>query len=160
MTPPPWPPPPTVHPYGRLPVALAGLAALLSIAAAVIAIVALTRSTTSSPAYTAVETSAANTRLCDEYKLASQVVHMETTGPDGDPALARIANTNGALMLETAASDPAVDTKLRDAARALAASYQTVTAMGTKGQSDTQLFWAALDDSNAKNREMRGLCGD
>ncbi|MEB3033075.1 hypothetical protein [[Mycobacterium] nativiensis] len=160
MTPPPWPAPPAAQPHRRSPVALAGLAILLSIASTILAIVALTRSATSTPTYTAAETSAAKTRLCDQYKLASQVVHMETTGPDGNVALARIANTNGALMLESAASDPAVDAKLRDAARALAASYQTVTAMGTKGQSDNQLFWAAVDDSNAKNRELQGLCGD
>ncbi|WP_085265621.1 hypothetical protein [Mycolicibacter longobardus] len=136
------------------------LAALLSIASTTIAIVALTRPATSTPSYTAAETSAAKTRLCGQYKLASEVVHIETTAADGNVALARIANTNGALILETAASDPAVDVKLRDAARALAASYQTVTAMGTKGQSDTQLFWAAVEDSNSKSRELQGLCDD
>ncbi|PQM51287.1 hypothetical protein C5U48_15555 [Mycolicibacter virginiensis] len=140
--------------------ALAGLAALLSVASTIIAITALARPAPSASRYTAAEVSAAKTRLCDQYKVASEVVHIETTGPDGNVALARIANTNGAaLMLETAASDPAVDAKLRDAARALAASYQAVTAMGTKGQVDPQLFWAPVDASNAKNRELQGLCG-
>ncbi|MEB3020135.1 hypothetical protein [[Mycobacterium] crassicus] len=129
----------------------------MAVAALVVAIVALTR-TAAKPTYSAAQSAEAQAQLCDRYKLAAQVVHLETTGPDGSAALARIANTNGALILETAASNPALNVKFRDAAQALAHSYQTVTAMGTMGQADPQ-FWAAINDSNAKNDVMRSLCG-
>lgn len=131
---------------------------MLAAAALAVAIVALTR-IDATPTYSAAQRVEAQARLCDRYKLAAQAVHLETTQPDGDVALARIANTNGALILATAASEPALDVKFRDAAQALATSYQTVTAMGTMGRSDPQ-FIAAIDDSNAKYQVMRILCGD
>jgi hypothetical protein len=134
------------------------LAVLLASAALAVAIVALTR-IDATPTYSATQRAEAQARLCDRYKLAAQAVHLETTQPDGDVALARIANTNGAMILATAASEPALDAKFRDAAQALATSYQTVTAMGTLGKSDPQ-FVAAIDDSNAKYQVMRDLCGD
>lgn len=134
------------------------LAALLAAAALVVAIVALSR-VAATPTYSKAQRAEAQSRLCDRYKLAAQAVHLETTGPNGDVALARIANINGALILETAAANPALDVKLREAAQALATSYQTVTAMGTMGKSDPQ-FLAAIDDSNAKYQVMRNLCGD
>ncbi|WP_205634635.1 hypothetical protein [Mycolicibacter kumamotonensis] len=89
------------------------LAVLLAAAALAVAIVALTR-IDATPTYSAAQRVEAQARLCDQYKLAAQAVHLETTQPDGDVALARIANTNGALILATAASEPALDVKFRD----------------------------------------------
>jgi hypothetical protein len=48
----------------------------------------------------------------------STAVRVDTAGTD--KALARIATTNGAIMLEMAAANPALDTNHRDAAHALA----------------------------------------
>lgn len=158
MTPPPWPAPPADRKHSRSSAVFGVVAVFLAAAALVVAMVALTR-TDATPTYSEAQRSEAQARLCDRYKLAAQAVHLETTGPDGDVALARIANTNGALILATAASDPALEVKFRDAAQALATSYQTVTAMGTMGKSDPQ-FVAAIDDSNAKYQVMRDLCGD
>ena len=82
------------------------------------------------------------------------------TAPDGDVALARISMSNGALILEAAADSPALEDKYRDAARALAHSYEIMAAKGTHGMSTTEQWQAAVDDANAKDRAMNGLCGD
>lgn len=134
------------------------LATLLAGAALIVATVAFSRQS-SGPTYSSAERAAAQAHLCSRYRLAAQAVHLETTGPDPDMALARIANTNSSAMLEAAAANPALDTSFRDAALALADSYQTVTATGVLGQSDPQ-FSAAIEDSNAKYQVLRELCGD
>ncbi|WP_234808659.1 hypothetical protein [Mycolicibacter terrae] len=83
-------------------------------------------------------------------------MHIETN-PDGEVALARIAMTNGAQILENAAGNPALDNKYRDAALALAGTYRTMAATGSFG--DPAKFDAAVDDTNTKDRIMEGLCG-
>lgn len=118
-------------------------------------IVALSRPT-GPAAPSAAEQSAANARLCARFRLASAVTHVETNG--GGPALASIALTNSAVMLEDAAADPAVDRKHQDAALDLAVAYQDMTAKGsvlTQGAAEgTQL----IAQTNAKEQALRDLC--
>ena len=78
------------------------------------------------PTHSAAETAAAQRQLCDTYTLAARAVQVDTNG--SDRALARIALTNAAVMLDKAAADPALDAKHRDAARALATAYLMDTA--------------------------------
>ena len=59
------------------------------------------------PTYTAAETAAAQRQLCDTYTLAARAVQIDTNGTD--KALARIALTNAAVMLDNAAANPALD---------------------------------------------------
>jgi hypothetical protein len=125
-------------------------------------IVALTHSThaaspaaTTAPTYTAAETAAAQRQLCDTYTLAARAVQVETNG--SDKALARIALTNAAAMLDIAAANPALDVTHRDAARALANAYRTTTALASGG---TDAQWqASLDDGNSKDAVMKKVCG-
>lgn len=154
----PWPAPPApVRSRNWLTATLAAVAIVLAAAAL---IVALTRSGSgSTPTYTTAQKGEAKTQLCDQYLLAAHAMSIETL-PDGDIALARISMTNGALILDTAAADPALESKYRDAARALARSYQTMAAKGTHGMSTPDQWQAAVDDTNAKDRAMKDLCGD
>ncbi|WP_244604169.1 hypothetical protein [Mycobacterium attenuatum] len=85
-------------------------------------------------------------------------MQVDTNG--NNPALARIATTNAAVMLENAAANPALDTADRDAARALATAYLTTTAMGNRDVASDTDFRAALDDLVAKDAVMRKVCGD
>lgn len=139
---------------------IAALAIMAVVLAAAALIVALTRSGSSSgPTYTAAQKAAATTKLCDQYKLASRALHIETTTPD-NTALARIAMSNGALMLETSAANPALDPRYRDAAQALAAAYQTTAAIGTTGMATREQYLASVDDSNVKDAAMKAFCSD
>lgn len=140
--------------------ALAAFAALLSVAALIVAIVLPSRSpAASAPSYTTTQQADAQKRLCDSYKLAAHAEHIETNTPN-NVALGRLSATNGALILETAAADPALDPKYRDAARALALTYQRLVAVATgKDGGDPELD-AVVTDANAKDRVMLGLCGD
>lgn len=95
--------------------------------------------------------------LCDAYKLVARAVEVDTSG--NDKALARIADTNGAVMLEMASAAPALDTNHREAARALALAYGTVTAMGNSAIATDADYRAALDDVIAKDAAMRKVCG-
>lgn len=154
----PWPAP--TAPVRSRDWVTATLAALAVVLAAAALIVALTRSGSgSSPTYTASQKAEAKTKLCDQYTLAARALNIETQ-PDGDIALARISMINGALILETSAADPALDPRYRDAARALASSYQTTAVIGTNGMATADQYQAAVADSNAKNQVMQGLCGD
>lgn len=155
MTQPPWPAPPPVQPHRRTAIGLSALAGLVAVAALIVAILALVRP--SPPAYTVAEKAMAQAQLCDKYKLASRAAHIETA-PDGDTALARISLINGALMLETAASDPALAAKDREAARALAAAYQNMAATGSLA--DAAKYQAAIEATNAKVGTMEELCGE
>ncbi|WP_235663910.1 hypothetical protein [Mycolicibacter terrae] len=125
-------------------------------AALIVAILALVRPSPG-PAYTAAEKTAARKQLCVKYKLASRAAHIETA-PDGDTARARISMINGALMLETAAADPALAPKDRDAAPALAAAYQNMAATGSLA--DAAKYQAAIETTNAKVGTMEELCGE
>lgn len=157
INPPPWPAPPPAQPHRRPALALATLAALIAVAALIVGIMALTRPAPS-PNYSGAQRSAAQAELCDTYKLASNAMHIATNTPDGDAAVARLSLTNGAPMLHAAASDPALDAKSRDAARALATAYQTQSAKGITATPEQ--YQAAMADTNAKTLVMIGLCGD
>lgn len=135
---------------------IAALAILAVVLAAAALIVALTRSEAgSSPTYKA----EAKEGLCNQYKLASQAVGIETNATD-NVALARISDTNGAVILWAASIDPALGSKYRNAAQDLALAYQTVVAISSSKAVDDPQFRATIDDSYAKGRVMRGLCGD
>ncbi len=159
MTPPPWPTPPPAPSSRRSTAVFAALAALLSVAALIVATVALTRTTSGPTHTTATQRAAAQATLCERYKLAAHAMHIETSDPSGEAALARVALTNGALMLDIASEDPALDAERRDAARALAGSYQTTAALGTTGMATRDQYLASVDDMNAKDRVMAELCG-
>ncbi len=141
------------------------LAAIAVVLAAVALIAVFTHAThTASPAtaavptYTPAETAAAKRQLCVTYRLAARDVEVDTGG--NDRALARIATTNGAVMLDNAAANLALDAKHRDAARALAASYGTLTAMGSNVVATDSQYQAALDDITAKDAVMKSLCAN
>jgi hypothetical protein len=154
----PWPAPPApIRSRNWVAVTLAAVAVVLAAAAL---IVALTRSGSgSSPTYTAAQKAEAKTKLCDQYKLASHALHIESNTPD-NTALARVAMSNGALMLETSAANPALDPRYRDAAKALAAAYQKTAAIGTTGMATREEYLASVDDVNVKDAAMKEFCGD
>ncbi|MCV7277829.1 hypothetical protein H7J54_19710 [Mycolicibacter arupensis] len=154
---PPWTSQPAARPPSRLAPVLAGLATLLAAAALTVGIVALTRPA-SSPIYSGAQQKAADDELCGTYKLASTAMSIATNAPNGDVSVARLSLTNGARMLQTAASDPALADKYRDAARALAKAYQTQSAKGITATPEQ--YQAAMRDTNSKTLVMIGLCGD
>jgi hypothetical protein len=136
--------------------------AAVSTAVAVIALVVVLNrptaaeepATSGAPTYDHAQTVAAQRKLCDAYKLAAQEVRIETNG--NDRALARIALTNAAAMLDDSASDPALEKNQRDAARALASAYRKTTALGSVG-TDTE-YRTSLEDIIAKDAPMRQAC--
>jgi hypothetical protein len=142
-------------------VALAAIAFVVAVAALIVAVTHSTRTAappqTTVPTYTAAETSAAQRQLCDTYKLAARAVQIDTNG--NNPALARIADTNGAVMLDMAAANPALDATYRDAARALATAYAMATAKGNADIATDAEFRAAIDDVVAKDAVMKKVCG-
>ncbi|KBA66779.1 membrane protein [Mycobacterium tuberculosis M1560] len=138
---------------------VAAIGAVVAVAALIVALTnarpAATPATPSVPTYTAAETAAAQRQLCDTYKLVARAVPVDTNG--SDKAFARIALTNAAAMLDSVETDPALDGRHRDAARALAAAYRTTIVMASGG---TQAEWqAALGDVNAKEAAMKQVCG-
>ncbi|OBG03233.1 hypothetical protein [Mycolicibacter sinensis] len=153
----PWPAPPApVRSRNWLTATLAAVAVVIAAAAL---IVALTRSGPgSTPTYTSAQKAEAKKQLCEQYELAVYAVRVESHATD-NAALARIAETNGAAILEIAAGIPALDAKYRDAAQALAAAFRNETALGSRGGDDPR-FQAAVDGTNAKGSVMQGLCGD
>lgn len=154
-------PPPVSRPRPWIASALVVTAAV-AVTALVVALIRPTASKpvmiTTAPTYTAVETSAALKSLCDTYKLAAREVDVDTGGQDR--ALARVATTNGAVMLDNAAASPALVAKARDAARALAAVYGTLTAMGSNSVATDAQYQAALDDITAKDAVMKSVCAN
>ena len=151
----PWPVPPPVRARNWPAIAIAVLALAVGVVALVLE---LTRSGAgSSPTYTAAERAEAKTNLCEQYKIASDASYIESNG--SDVALARISALNAATILEAAASNNALDPEYRSSALSLAASYQAMVAAGSNGSDDPH-FLSAVDDVNAKNHTMKGLCGD
>ncbi|BCO54734.1 MULTISPECIES: hypothetical protein [Mycobacterium] len=160
-----WPPhllgqPPTRSPWLAVAVAVTAVVAVAAL------IVALTRepnshpsatANASVPSYTHARTATAQKQLCDTYKLAAHAVQVDTNGTD--KALARIATTNAAVILESASADPAVDSQHRDAARGLATAYLTATVKATTGVAAEAEWQAALDDVVAKDAVMKQVCG-
>lgn len=87
----------------------------------------------------------------------AQAVATDTNA--NDRALARIADTNGALLLNMPADNLALDADRRDAAKALAAAYGTVTANNNSAVASDANYQAALDDVIAKDIAMKKVCG-
>nr|WP_075237691.1 hypothetical protein [Mycobacterium colombiense] len=141
-------------------IALATVATAAAIAALVVALTRPTATkptmTTTAPSYSAAQVSAAQQKLCETYNTEARTVRADTNG--NDEALARIAATNGAVMLYNAAADPALGAKYRDAARALATAYGNVSAMGSKGVASDSEWRAVLDEANAKDASMKQIC--
>ncbi|MBI2696968.1 hypothetical protein [Mycobacterium nebraskense] len=158
-----WPPNYLGQPASRPRPWLAVAVALTAAVAIAALIVALARPTATSPSTTVTaptpgpgEIAAAQQQLCDVYKLAAQAAQVDTAGTD--KALARIATTNGALLLEMAAANPVLDAKHRDAAQALAMAYGTLTAKGSAGVATDAEYQAALNDAVAKDAAMKKVC--
>nr|WP_246540739.1 hypothetical protein [Mycobacterium spongiae] len=139
---------------------MAAIATALAVVALVLALDRPTASslpaTTGKPAYTAAETAAAQRQLCTTYRLAAQAVKVETNGDDR--ALARIALTNAAVMLDKSASNPALDAEHRNAAVALATSYRSTTAKGSVATEAE--YQAALNNIITKDAAMRQVCAN
>lgn len=161
---PPYPAPPAPRAHKGIAVTAMGLAVIAVLTAATALVVVLARptnttSSTSTPVhtYSAADVTAAQKQLCDTYKLAAKAVQVDTNG--NDKALARIATTNGAVMLEMAAASPALDASSREAAHALAGAYTTLTAKGSSGVANDSEFQSALDNIAAKDAVMKKLCG-
>lgn len=160
-----WPrrhfPQPVSRPRSWLGMIAVVLTAVIAIAALVVALTRPTASkpvaSTTTPTYSAADSGAAQKTLCDTYKLVARAVEVDTSG--NDKALARIADTNGAVMLEMASAAPALDSNHREAARALAMAYATVTAMGNSAVATDADYRAALDDVIAKDAAMKKVCG-
>ncbi|ARG56896.1 hypothetical protein B1T45_14950 [Mycobacterium kansasii] len=144
------------------PLVLAALATLVAVAALIVALggpkPAPPPPTGAVPTYTAAETAAAQQQLCDTYKLAARAVGVDTNG--NNPALARIALTNAAAMLDNADGDLALDARHRNAARALAAAYRTLTAKSSSDAFTEAEYRAALADVNAREATMKEVCAD
>lgn len=142
-------------------IAIAGIAAFVAVAALIVALMkpmSSNSSTTSTVArYSAADVAGAQRQLCDTYRVQARTVRADTNG--NNEALARIAATNGAVMLFNAASNPALDSQHRDAARALATAYGNVSAMGSKGVATDAEWQAVLDEANAKDAVMKQVCG-
>ncbi|BBZ25017.1 hypothetical protein MHIB_34350 [Mycolicibacter hiberniae] len=156
MLPPSWPETSPVCAHSRSTLLVQTFTVIISLAALTLGIVAVNRPS-SSPAYTEAHRAAALSMLCERYRLAAESVKIETTTPD-NAALARIALTNGAVMLETAGADPALDASVRDAVRELALGYQDLTAMGTAGIVNESQFESRMDAVNDKNRVLKEVC--
>ncbi|WP_207567992.1 hypothetical protein [Mycolicibacter engbaekii] len=154
--PPAWPEPSPARSHSRSPLVVQAFTLIISLAALTLGIVAVNRPN-SSPTYTEAQRAAAQSMLCERYRLAAESVKIETQTPD-NAALARIALTNGAIMLETASADPALDASVREAVRELAVGYQDLTAMGTAGIVNESQFEDRMDAVNDKNRVLKELC--
>jgi hypothetical protein len=147
----------------------AGLAVigLIAVAALVVGIVALTRPTaggavkaattaTPTPSFTPDQIAAAKKNLCTMYQLASKSVNQDTNG--GDIAIARISLTNGGAMLDAAAENPALGQNERDAARNLAAAYQSAVAISSVFDKTSSVFQQSIDDINRSDGPMAAIC--
>lgn len=157
MPSPSWPAPPNTQPRRRSALVLAALGALLGTASMILAIVAFTRPP-ASPTYSAAQRTAAKTDLCGRFKPAMDAVHIETNGPDA--GLGRTALVNGALILEDAASNPALNPNLRDAAKAVVLAYENLVVESSLSSVGKSPFDTAVDTVNAKERALKDLCGD
>ncbi|MEB3051054.1 hypothetical protein KV112_15115 [Mycolicibacter sp. MYC123] len=157
MTPPPWTAPPTIQqPRRSLVVALAALSTLLAITSLVLAIVALNRAETRSP-YSAAQRAAARSDLCERFKPAMDAVHAETNGPD--PGLGRTSLVNGALILDGLATNPALDSRYREAAKSVVLAYENLVVYSTGGTGNPK-FNSYVDAVNAAEIALKDLCRD
>nr|WP_082962884.1 hypothetical protein [Mycobacterium sp. E342] len=146
-------------------VAIASVGVLLGGAALVVALTrpannpAIGSATTSAaPTYTTAEAAAAHKKLCDLYGVAARAVQIDTNGDNA--ALAGVATVNAALMLQQAVdSAPALAAGDRVAALTLATAYTHATAMGSQLQRTDPAWQSVVDDVNAKDSEMKRVCG-
>ncbi|MGD1283470.1 hypothetical protein ACKUUR_23905 [Mycobacterium seoulense] len=141
-------------------IVLAAIATLLGAAALILALIRPSASTpssvTTSPTYTAADTSTAHQKLCDAYRLAARAVQIETNG--ASPERAGIAEVNGAMILgDAVGASPAIAPDDRDAAVALARAYNNLAAVASLN--DNSRWQSALDDANAKDAAMKKVCG-
>lgn len=157
MPPPSWPAPPTGEPRQRSALAFATLGASLGIASMILAIVALTR-TPASTTYSAPQSTAAKTELCDRFKPAMEAIHIETNGLDA--GLGRIALVNGALVLNSVTSNPALESTYRDAADAVVQAYENLVVESSSGRAGDSRFDSAVGAANSKELALKELCGD
>lgn len=140
------------------------LAAVAVVLAAVALVMALKRPVDTRPSQVAAapptfsvgESSSAAKQLCDTYNLAARAVGVDTNG--NNPALARIALTNAAAMIDSVDGSPALAANFRDAARNLAVAYRTLTAKSSSDAFSEAEYRAALDDVSAKNSAMKKIC--
>ncbi|WP_261880209.1 hypothetical protein [Mycobacterium marinum] len=155
--------------WPTVPFAIAlGAVGLIALAAAVLGVLALVRPMPSAtrasvaltpavePTHSAEQIENAKKNLCDVYQVASRAVQVDTNG--GDKALARIALTNAAGMLDAAADDPALGSGDRDAARTLAGAYRAVVALGSVFDKTSSVGRASLDDANRADGVMAERC--
>lgn len=120
----------------------------------ILAIVALTRPPTNRT-YSAAQKTVAKTDLCGQFKPAMDAVHIETNGPDA--GFGRIALVNGALILETAASSPALESTYRDSANAVVQTYESLVVESSRGGAGDSRFDSAVDAANAKEWRIKGF---
>ncbi len=117
-----------------------------------------TSPTTETPSYTAAQAATAHQKLCDTYKLATRAVQIDTHGED--KALAAATMANSALMLEQAANaGPTLGTEERSAALALAQALTRTNSVGSFTHADDPEWQAAVRDVDARNTQMKALCG-
>ncbi|MGD9622225.1 MAG: hypothetical protein AB7G47_19555 [Mycolicibacterium sp.] len=146
-----------------LPLAVA-IVGLIASAALVVGIVALSQGpatpTTgpSAPAFTQDQIAAAKADLCSTWSLASAAIKVETNHSN-DPALARVALTNSASMMEAAVADhPALTRDDRDTALAVARASRRVAAISSTAAVGTPDFNAAIDAGNSASNAMQSRC--
>lgn len=143
-------------------VALASFACAMAVAALIVASIngkptssVVNSQTSATPS--ALEAANAHAQLCDSYARAARAVQIESHG--GGTALARIATVNGAAMLETAASAPAVKPDERSAALSLARTYRSLTAVGSVvNGSDDPVWRSAIAEVTAADAAMKKVC--
>ena len=90
--------------------------------------------------------------------------NIESNDPNGQDArqdaLIRISFVNAALILDTAANDPALEAEYRNATQALADNFQRAATLVTKGLSSPEEYKASIDDLNDKEQTLKKLCGE
>lgn len=136
--------------------AASGIAATLAVCPRIVTLVRPTASVplTTVPAYACAAVLVAQRELCDTYDLAARSVRVETNATDR--ALARVALSNAASQLDSAAANTAVDGTHRDAASALAAAYRAVNALASVATAEQ--YRASVDGINAKGAATKKVC--
>lgn len=152
---PPWPAPPART--RTWPAYVLGIIAVVLAAVTLFTRPAAPASPPASAPHSASDISAAERRMCDAYRLAASEVAADTRN-GAEMVIARLATTNAAVLLDVAASDPALDPKLSDAGRALSAAYAKVTASSSGGVATDQQYQEAIADSAAKAATLRDMC--
>jgi methyl-accepting chemotaxis protein len=151
---------------GRIAVAVFAVG-LIAVAALVVGIIDLTRPTSSDvgkastaasppPTFTPDQIASAKKELCTTYQVAARSVKQDTNATD--VAIARVAVTNAAGMLDAAANNPALASNDRDAARNLAVAYRNADAISSVFDKGSPVFQQAVDDVNRLDGVMAAMC--